>query len=271
MGAVTAEALASAGDAVTVIGREIDKGTACVSGISQRTGNRTVEFLAADLSSLDEVRRVAQEFRRRHGGLDVLVNNAGATFARRQLTVDGLEMTFAVNYLSAFLLTNLVTDLLKAAAPSRIVNVSSRRHGAARLDFDDLQNARRYSGVGAYAQSKLCLLLFTYELARRLETTSVTVNAMHPGFVGTGFGERGNGLMSLVLRVAHRFAATPRKGAQTIIYLASSAAVSDMTGKYFYQERAIASSPQSYDTEAARRLWEVSCSLSGISSSQAGG
>jgi NAD(P)-dependent dehydrogenase (short-subunit alcohol dehydrogenase family) len=271
MGAVTAESLARAGAEVTVIGRDVDKGTACMSGISQRTGNLTVEFLAADLSSLDEVRRVADEFRRRHARLDVLVNNAGVTFARRRVTTDGLEMTFAVNYLSAFLLTNLVMDLLEASAPSRIVNVSSRRHAAAMLDLDDLQNARRYSGIGAYGQSKLCLLLFTYEMARRLETTGVTVNAMHPGFVRTGFGERGNGLMSLVLRVAHRFAATPAKGAQTIIYLASSAAVNGVTGKYFYQERAIASSPESYETDAARRLWEVSCNLSGISSSPASG
>lgn len=266
MGAVTAEALAAAGASVAVVGRGSDGGATAVERITARTGNPNVEFLRADLSSQAEVRYLAEKFRERHSSLHVLVNNAGATFASRHETGNQLEMTFAVNYLAAFLLSNLVLDLLKDSAPARIVNVSSRRHRGARVNFEDLQSREHYSGVGAYAEAKLCTLLFTYELARRLKDCRVTVNALHPGFVGTHFGEQANGLMGLVLRLAHRVALSPEKGAQTIIYLASSPEVEGMTGQYFYQQRAIRSSPESYDVAAACQLWEVSCSLTGLPS-----
>jgi NAD(P)-dependent dehydrogenase (short-subunit alcohol dehydrogenase family) len=267
MGAVTARASARQGATVILIGRNPAKGAATVGHIRQQTGNPAVEFMLADLSVQGDVRRLAQQFESRHPRLDVLVNNAGATFGRRQETVDGLEMTLALNHLAYFLLTNLLLDALQAGAPARIVNVSSFAHKLARINFDDLQGRRRYVGWQAYGQSKLANVLFTYELARRLAGTGVTANALDPGLVATDFGLRDAGIVGRSKRLLNVFALSPEEGAQTSIYLATSPEVEGITGKYFTKCKAIRSSKASYDEIAAGRLWRVSAELTGLSTS----
>jgi NAD(P)-dependent dehydrogenase (short-subunit alcohol dehydrogenase family) len=211
-----------------------------------------------------EVRKLADAFRERYQRLDVLVNNAGAIFMSRQVSRDGLEMTFALNHLGYFLLTNLLLDLLIASAPARVVNVSSGAHLGGKINFADLQLERSYTGFGAYSQSKLANVLFTYELARRLQGTGVTVNALHPGFVATNFGRSNGGLFDPLFRLIQRFGAlTPEKGAETTVYLAVSPEVEGVTGKYFANCKPAASSALSNDETTARRLWEVSEQLTG--------
>lgn len=259
IGKVAALELAKMGAQVVVVGRSREKTQAVVNEI--RAANGKVDYLLADLSSMDEVRRLATEFKSKYNRLDVLINNAGAWFSSHQETVDGYEMTFALNHLAYFVLTNLLLDMLKDSAPSRIINVSSDAHRGPALNFDDLHNKKSYStgGFGAYSQSKLANILFTYELARRLQGTNVTVNALHPGFVATGFGHNNGTLMNFMMSIMHRIAAiSPEKGAETIVYLASSPEVEGISGKYFEKNKAVRSSDQSYDEAAARRLWEVS-------------
>jgi NAD(P)-dependent dehydrogenase (short-subunit alcohol dehydrogenase family) len=264
IGLVTVRALAQQGATVIAVARDPDKGAAAVARIRQETGNRGVEMLLADLSAQDQVRRMAREFQRRHSRLDVLVNNAGAFFWRRRLSADGIEMTFAVNYLSAFLLTNLLLDTFRASAPARIVNVSSRSHRSAHIDFDDLEGRHQYRGMAAYGRSKLALLLFTYELARRLEGTQVTVNALHPGFVATHIGQNNRWLVKLASPLLKLIARSPEEGAQTSIYLATSPEVEGVSGQYFVDAKPVPSAPASYDEAAARRLWEISAAMTGL-------
>jgi NAD(P)-dependent dehydrogenase (short-subunit alcohol dehydrogenase family) len=266
LGKVVARELAKQGKTVVIVGRDAVKTQATVEAIRAQSGNPAADGLVADLSSMADVRRLAEALRWRYPRLDVLINNAGAIFAQRHLTVDGYERTWALNHLAYFLLTNLLLDRLEATAPARVVNVASRAHEAGTIDFDDLQGARRYGlgGGRAYRQSKLANVMFTYELARRLEGTGVTVNAVHPGFVATGFGEGNGGLMGLGMRLVHRFAITPEEGAATILYLASSPDVEGVTGKYWVKRRPTASSPASYDESAQRRLWDVSARLTGL-------
>jgi NAD(P)-dependent dehydrogenase (short-subunit alcohol dehydrogenase family) len=261
IGLVTARALARQGATLIVVGRNPERGAATLSRIQQETGNSAVELMLADLSAQAQVRQLASEVQRRFAHLDVLINNAGALFTRRQLSTDGIEMTFALNHLAYFLLTNLLLDSLKASATARIVNVSSEAHRDARLDFADLQGQHRYSGWRAYARSKLANILFTYELARRLEGTSVVANALHPGFVATNFGRNNRGITAMFLRIAQLAAISPEKGAQTIIYLATSPEVKGITGGYFVKQKAERSSQVSYDRAAAERLWQVSAEL----------
>jgi NAD(P)-dependent dehydrogenase (short-subunit alcohol dehydrogenase family) len=277
IGAITAQALAQQGAAVILVDRDSEKGAVTVNQIKQQTGNPAVEFMRADLSAQKEIRQLAQQFKSRYQRLDVLVNNAGAIFPQRQETVDGLEMTFALNYLAYFLLTNLLLDMIKASAPARIINVSSRAHARAPIDFDDLGSRSDYRGPRAYARSKLAIVLFTYELARRLEGTGVTVNTLHPGSVATNFSTNHGGVVGLLMRmIATNFAMnngkgtgllarlfrfaliSPEEGAQTSIYLATSPEVAGITGKYFVKCKAVPSSPDSYDTATADRLWQVS-------------
>jgi NAD(P)-dependent dehydrogenase (short-subunit alcohol dehydrogenase family) len=220
--------------------------------------------MLADLSVQAQVRRLAQEFKRRYSRLDVLINNAGGFFMKRQLSADGIEMTFALNYLSVFLLTSLLLDTLKASAPARIVNISSDAHRRARINFEDLELERKYSGFGAYGQSKLAVALFTYELARRLEGTQVTVNALHPGFVATNLGRNNGWRIKLFAPLVKLMALSPEEGAETSIYLASSSEVAGITGKYFDKKKAVRSSLASYDETAARRLWEISAEMTGL-------
>ena len=264
IGLVTAQALARQGATVIVVGRNRERGVATVKRIQQETGNAAVDWMVADLSVQAQVRQLVREFRERFARLDVLVNNAGALFARRSLSLDGIEMTFALNHLAYFLLTNLLLDTLKASAPARIVNVASAAHRGAQIDVADVQGERRYSGWRAYAQSKLANLLFTYELARRLEGTGVTANALHPGFVATNFGRSNRGLVSLIIRVSQLAAISPEQGAQTIIYLATAPEVEGISGKYFVKQRVVPSSEASYDRDAAQRLWQVSATMTGL-------
>jgi NAD(P)-dependent dehydrogenase (short-subunit alcohol dehydrogenase family) len=264
VGLVTAQALARQGATLIVVGRNPERGAATVSRIQHETGNSAVELIIADLSAQAQVRRLASEVQRRFTRLDVLINNAGALFLRRQLSPDGLEMTFALNHLAYFLLTNLLLDHLKASPAARIVNVSSEAHRGARLDFADLQGQHRYRGWRAYARSKLANILFTYALARRLEGTSVVANALHPGFVATNFGRNNRGITAVFFRIAQLAAISPEQGAQTIIYLASSPEVKGITGAYFVKKKAVRSSQISYDRSAADRLWQVSAGLTAL-------
>jgi retinol dehydrogenase 12 len=262
IGLVTAQALARQGATLIVVGRNAERGAATVSRIRQETGNAAVESMIADLSAQGQVRQLASEVQRRFSRLDVLVNNAGALFARRQLSQDGMEMTFALNHLAYFLLTNLLLDHLKASPAARIVNVSSEAHRGARLDFGDLQGERNYRGYRAYARSKLANILFTYELARRLEGTGIAANTLHPGFVATNFGRNNRSFTAGLFRILQLVAAiSPEEGAQTIIYLASSPEVTGITGEYFVKQKAVRSSQVSYDRAAAERLWQVSAEI----------
>ncbi len=264
IGRVTARALAERGATVIVVGRNPAKSAATVAHIRQQTGNPAVESMLADLSSLEQVRRLAAEFKKRYSRLNVLVNKAGAIYFSRQETADGFEMTFGLNHLNYFLLTNLLLDPLKAGAPSRIVNVSSAVHMSATLNFDDLQSRKKYSGMSSYGRSKLANVLFTYELARRLQGTGITVNAVHPGMVATQFAAN-NGLLGRLARpVMNLMSLSEEEGADTLIYLATSPEVEGVTGKYFVHRRAVSSSPESYDEAEARRLWQVSEELVGL-------
>lgn len=264
IGAVTAEALAGRGGVVAVVGRSAERAAATVERIRRRTGTTTVEHLLADLSSQQEVRRLAEAFAARHDRLDVLVNNAGAVFTRRRQSPDGLELTFALNHLAYFLLTGLLLDTLRSSAPSRVVNVSSDAHQGARIDFDDLQAERGYRGFTVYGRSKLANLLFTYELARRLEGTGVTVNALHPGVVATRFATNNGRVVRLLQPLFRPFMVSPEQGARTVVHLATSPEVEGVTGGYFVKERPSPSSGVSYDTAAAERLWQVSEELTGL-------
>ena len=258
IGLVTARRLAGQGARVVLVGRNPAKCEAAVAQIRRETGNQETESLLADLSSQQQIRELAQKFRERHARLDVLVNNAGGIWSRRELTVDGIEMTFAVNHLAYFLLTNLLQDTLKVSGTARIVNVASRAHRNATLDFDDLLGERSYGGWKQYCRSKLMNLLFTYELARRLDGTGITANALHPGWVATGFAGNNGWPGRLLYLAARLFAIGPEEGARTVVYLASSPEVGGVSGRYYVRECAVSSSPASCDEAAQQRLWLLS-------------
>jgi NAD(P)-dependent dehydrogenase (short-subunit alcohol dehydrogenase family) len=265
IGKVTAMALAAQGARVVVGGRNRQKAEKTVAWIKAETGNEAVDYLLADFASLDAVREMAAQFRARYDRLDVLINNAGAFYATRRESADGIELTLAVNHLAPFLLTHLLLDLLKASAPARIVNVASDAHERATMDFDNLEFKHGYSMMGAYGRSKLGNILFTYELARRLEGSGVTANALHPGFVATNIGADNLPVFgSLLKKVVNNAALSVEEGAETTIYLATSPEVEGVTGRYFYKKQPIESAPLSYDEEVQRRLWEVSESLVGL-------
>lgn len=264
IGYVTARELARMGAEVVLVSRSAARCQAAVENIQAETGNQWVSYLAADLSSQAQIHGLVADFLKRYDRLDVLVNNAGAYITRRQESVDGIELTFALNHLNYFLLTHLLLDALRASPSGRIVNVSSDAHLGAGIKFEDLQLKRGYNGWKAYAQSKLANVLFSYELARCLEGSSVTANVLHPGFVATGFA-RNNGLIfDIGMRLTTFFALTPEQGAQTSIYLASSAEVEGVSGKYFRNKKVGRSSPVSYDPAAARRLWQASAELAAL-------
>ena len=261
IGKATAQVLAGMGATVVITGRDGLKTARVVREIRAASRNPKVDSLLADLSSQQEVRRLAGEFRQKYGHLHVLINNAGAAFMQRQLSVDGIEMTFALNHLACFLLTNLLLDTLKASAPARIINVSSGAHTSGRIEFDNLQGERTY-GFGAYPNAKLATVLYTVELARRLEGTGVTVNALHPGLTATGFGKNNGKVMAALVSIfAPLFMRSPAKGAQTSIYLASSPSVEGITGKYFYDSQVTPAAGQTADRTVARKLWDVSAEM----------
>lgn len=263
IGRVTAEQLAIAGAKVVIVGRNPEK-TARVAKEISAGGHYPVEYLIGDLSDQSEMRRLAEEFRSSHDRLHVLINNAGAVFMSRQVSRDGVEMTFALNHLAYFLLTNLLLDRLISSAPSRVINVSSGAHFGGRIRFEDIRNPRSYSGWVAYSQSKLANILFTYELSRRLTGTGVTANTLHPGFVATNFGIANGGLYKHLFRFFQVGAIKPEDGAKTIIYLATSPEVEGVTGKYFDRCKAVKSSAVSYDENTALKLWETSREMTGL-------
>lgn len=262
IGKETAVALARMGADVVITARHREKGEAALADIRQRSGNDRVDLILADFASFDSIRQFASAFQSTHQQLHVLVNNAGAYNATRTQTRDGFETTFGVNHLGYFLVTKLLLDTIKASAPARIVSVSSGAHARGKMNFDDLQSEGSYAGFGAYGQSKLANVLFTYELARRLENSGVTANCLHPGVVMTGFGKNNSGMVGSLFgvfqTVGRPFLLTPEKGAQTSIYLASSPDVEGVTGKYFAKSREKQSNAISHDQDVARRLWELS-------------
>jgi retinol dehydrogenase 14 len=269
IGKAAATGLARLGAEVVLVARDPARGAATMAEIRTVTGNPRIELLCADLSSQAAIRQAAEDYRRGHDRLDVLVNNAGGSWATRHTTADGLEWTFAVNHLAYFLLTNLLGDLLQASAPARVVNVTSSAQALGDIHLDDLQFERRYRGQAAYNQSKLANVLFTYELARRLDGTGVTVNCLAPGVTRTNFGRDDSGpVMRLLTPVARPFMRSPEEGAATAVWLASAPEVEGVTGRYYLRRRARPtprrSSRRSYDTELARRLWQVSEELTGL-------
>jgi NAD(P)-dependent dehydrogenase (short-subunit alcohol dehydrogenase family) len=265
IGKATATGLAALGARVGITGRDQGRAAAAAADIRAATGSHAVDIFAAGMSSQAQVRRLAAQVLGTYPRLDVLVNNAGGFWRRRHVTADGLEHTFALNHLAPFLLTSLLLDRLTASAPARIVTVSSGAHTQGRLNFDDLQGERNYSGQRAYSQSKLANVMFTYQLARRLEGTGVTATAAHPGMVATSFGaEDHTAHLGILIRVARPLMKTPSQGALTPVYLASSPEVEGVTGQYFAGRKPKTSSKASYDTAAAARLWQASAALTGL-------
>ncbi len=264
IGKVTARELLRMGATVVMVGRSQERCFKTAENFRRETGSKTADYLVADLSSQAEIRRLADDYLGRYDRLDVLVNNAGGFFMKRQESVDGIEMTLALNHLNYFLLTGLLLEIIRASAPARIINVSSNGHHGANIDFDDLQGERSYSGWRAYAQSKLANVLHAYELARRLDAAQVTVNALHPGFVSTRLA-RNNGLVfQLVMPLMRIIARSPEEGARNSLYLATSPDVEGITGKYFVDGQAVPSSAASYDGDTACKLWQVSLELTGL-------
>ena len=263
IGKAAALELAGRGANVVLVCRDAARGDAAMREVASQGGG-TVELLIADLAAQSEIRRVASEILAKYPRIDVLVNNAGGIFGQRQLTADGLELTFALNHLAYFLLSNLL--LVRASAPARIINVTSGAHHMGRLDWDNLQGEKGYSAMRAYSLSKLSNVLFTYELARRLAGTGVTVNCMHPGAVATNFASTGTTMMQTFFRLFKPLLRTPERGADTIVWLASSPEVEGLTGKFFMDRKDTRSSRLSHDEEAARRLWDESARLVGLES-----
>jgi NAD(P)-dependent dehydrogenase (short-subunit alcohol dehydrogenase family) len=266
IGAATALSLAQLGATVIVGGRSRDRCRAGVEAIKRSTGNRNVEYLLADLTVQDNIYAMVQRFKQRYRGLDVLINNAGGRFLSRSLSADGYEMTFALNHMGPFILTNLLLEVLLTSTHGRIVNVASEAHrNCTGIDFTDLHGARRYLGKEAYARSKLANLLFTYELARQLDGTELTVNALHPGNVWSRFS-RNNGWLSWARHIIGSLRSGELvgsgQGARMSVYLAASSEVEGISGKYFSGGCMVESSVPSYDSAAARRLWEISLQLS---------
>jgi NAD(P)-dependent dehydrogenase (short-subunit alcohol dehydrogenase family) len=269
IGRATAAGLAAMGARVGIVGRDRRRAEAAAAGLRVESGNPAVDVFIADMSAQAGVRGLAAEILAAYPRLDVLVNNVGGAWATRHVTADGMEHTFAVNHLAPFLLTNLLLDRLKASAPARVVTVSSGAQAMGRIDFDDLQAEGGYSGQRAYSASKLANVMFTYELARRLDGTGVTAMVLHPGVVRTGFGTEDPGpLMRLLTPVVRPVMKSPAQGARTSIYLASSPQVQGVTGQYFANSKPKRSAARSYDTAAAARLWQVSAALVGFADNE---
>jgi NAD(P)-dependent dehydrogenase (short-subunit alcohol dehydrogenase family) len=272
IGVVTAHKLAEMGAEVVIVSRLESRLETAVRRIKAETGNDKVSYIQGDLSSTADVRHVANTFLQNHNRLDVLVNNAGAMFWNRLETVDGYEMTLALNHLSYFLLTHLLLDVLKRTASehgeARIINVASDAHVQAKLNLDDIQQKQWQNGFWTYGVSKLMNIMFTYELARRLEGTGVTANVLHPGFIETGFGKNNGKLLSGIMSILHKVVAKPPTvGAETPVYLASSPEVKGITGKYWVDKKQKRSNEASYNVEEQKRLWEISEELTGITQS----
>jgi NAD(P)-dependent dehydrogenase (short-subunit alcohol dehydrogenase family) len=261
IGLAAAKQLAALGADLAIVARSPERAAEAVVKIASASpSGDTPDVLIADLASQAEVRRVADEIVRRYRRLDVLINNAGAMYTSRQLTRDGVELTWAVNHLAPFALTTILLDLLEASAPARIITTSSAAHHGAQIPFDDVNADRSYANFGyvRYGESKLANILFTAELARRLEGSGVTANCFHPGFVGTGFNHNNGGLMRVGMWLSQLFARRPEQGAETLVWLADSPEVSHISGAYFVDKRMVRPSHAARDQDQARRLWQVS-------------
>lgn len=267
IGLETAARLGAMGARLVLVGRNRAKGEAALKQLAARVPGVVAEMHYADLSRRDEITRLARDLLQTAPRIDVLLNNAGALFARREVTADGLERTFGLNHMGYFWLTHLLRDRLIQSAPARIVNVASEAHRKAALDFSDLQNIHNYDGVNVYRRSKLCNILFTRELARQLTGTGVTVNCLHPGFVASSFGDNNTGLFRIMLSLAKRFVAiSVAQGAETPVYVAASPALDGVTGKYFDKSREREPNAAAQDGQAAIRLWRESAALAGLPS-----
>lgn len=264
IGKVASEKLAAMGARMVLVARDKGRGEAALASLREIAPdvNHTIHY--ADLSRLAEMKRVAAAIAQAEPRIDVLINNAGALFGSRQETEDGMELTFATNHMAYFVMTHGLRERLLASAPARVVNVSSDAHKGKKLDFNDLQSARGYSGFQVYGRSKLCNILFTRELGRRWNGSGVTANCLHPGFVDTRFGDESGGMLSLGVRLAKNFAISPEKGAATIVYLASSNEPANANGLYFYKCKPATPTREAQDDESARKLWQESESLAGI-------
>jgi len=262
IGKATAIGLAEMNATVVMVCRNKERGESAQKEIIEKTGNKNVDLYLCNLSSLESIRKMVVEFKNKYQNLHVLINNAGVMLSKRELSVDGFEMNFAINHLAPFLLTNLLLDLLKKSTPSRIINVASAAHKFGTIDFEDLQSEhRKRRFMGLYGTSKLALMLTSYELSRRLEGTGVTLNTVHPGVVNTNLGvDRSKPKKGIV----RRFFKTPEKGAETSIYLASSPEVEGITAKYFFNKQEQKSSEDSYNEEYAKKLWDISLKMTGL-------
>jgi NAD(P)-dependent dehydrogenase (short-subunit alcohol dehydrogenase family) len=262
IGEVAADRLAAKGARIVFVARDRHRGEETLKHLHAIAPGAEHRAYYADLSQLAEMKRVAFEIAENEPEIDVLVNNAGALFNSRKVTADGLEMTFALNHMSYFVVTDILKQRMKTGG--RIVSTASDAHKGARLDFNDLQSARSFSGFGVYGRSKLCNILFTRELARRLEGTGITANCLHPGFVATRFGDQSGGILSLGVRAAKNFAISPEQGAYTIIYLASSPVVDNVTGGYFYKCAPAVPTKEAQNDSDAKRLWDISADIAGM-------
>ena len=262
IGKETALALAEMGATVIMVVRNQKRGQEALDKIVSQTGNHSISLMICDMSSMSSIRSFAAEFKKQYSRLDVLINNAGAEFVRRQVTAEGFEQTFAVDYMAPFFLTHELLELLKASAPSRIINVSSGLAKNGKVDFNDLQNERNYKGMQAYSNTKLMILMWTYELSRRLAGSGVTVNALMPGFVATNLGKNSGSLRSAIMFTMVRLIQiSAKKGAETSVYLASAGKVKDITGKCFSKKTEVKTNPASYDQEAQKKLWDETMRL----------
>jgi len=266
IGQVAAEQLAGRGARIVQVARDKSRGEAAVARLRARAPGAAHRVHYADLSRMADTKRVAAEIASAEPRIDVLINNAGALFSTRRVTEDGLELTFALNHMAYFLLTHGLHERVSAGAPARVINTASSSHRRGRLDFDDLQSARDYRGLAAYGLSKLCNILFTRELARRCAGTGVTANSLHPGFVATRFGDQSGGLLSYGVRLAKLFGLSSEKGAETLVYLASSPEVATISGGYFYKCQLARPTREAQDDAAARRLWSETERLAGLGS-----
>jgi NAD(P)-dependent dehydrogenase (short-subunit alcohol dehydrogenase family) len=264
IGEVAADKLAGMGARIVFIARDPARGEETLKHLRAIAPHAEHAAYYANLSRLSEMKRVGAEIAAAEPKIDVLINNAGALFNHRELTADGLEKTFAVNHLAYFVLTNLLLPSLKAAGHARIVSTASDAHKGALLDFTDLQSERGYSGFAVYGRSKLMNILFTRELARRLESTGVTANCLHPGFVASRFGDESGGIFSFGIKLAKNFAITPERGAETIIYLAASPEVEGTSGGYFYKSKSATPTKEARNDADAAKLWQVSAEISGV-------
>lgn len=264
MGKVTARRLAEQGATVVIAGRNAEKTQAAAREIQQAAPKGETRTLVADLSSLAQTRTLAQAYRDAYPRLDVLIHNAGGMFGRRQISADGQEMTFALNVFAPFLLTQLLLDTLKANAPARIITVASQQHAGQTVPFEDMTHEKGYKPLQVYAQSKLMAIMFTYALARRLQGTNVTANALHPGVVATNFGKQAGGIWPAFFAVLAPLSLSPEKGARTAVYLASSPEVATVSGEYFVKSQPARSSLASHDVDAQERLWALCERVTGL-------